>query len=138
VLENASSLLTLNPVIVYSTLALYGLIFAGMFLYLHGRFRAATRTLGFLKKDWASAQTEHSSLVEMARRRLATLQKAEPAPQPKVVLPPMPTRQSLNTDTRSQVLAMGKRGMGTAEIARATGLPEGEVDVLLGLARMQR
>ena len=137
-LENASSLLTLNPVIVYSTLALYVLLFAGMFLYLHGRFRAASRTLGFLKKDWASAQSEHSNLVEMARRRLATLQKSEPAPQPKVVMPPMPVRQPVNTDTRSQVVAMGKRGMGTAEIARSAGLPEGEVDVILGMARMQR
>lgn len=136
-LENASNLLTLNPVIVYSTLALYGLLFAAMFLYLHGRFRAASRALGFLKKDWATAQTEHTGLVEVARKRLAGLTNPEPPP-PKVVTPVATTRLLLNPDTRSQVVAMGKRGLATSEIAKSTGLPEGEVDVLLGLARMQR
>ena len=136
-LENGFSLSTLNPVIVYSTLALYGLLFAAMFLYLHGRFRAASRALGFLKKDWASAQTEHTGLVEMARRRLTGLTAPE-TPAPKTPSPMAPVRQPVNADTRSQVVAMGKRGLGTSEIARSTGLPEGEVDVLLGLARMQR
>ena len=136
-LENGFSLSTLNPVIVYSTLALYGLLFAAMFLYLHGRFRAASRALGFLKKDWASAQTEHTGLVEMARRRLTGFTAPE-TPAPQTPSPMTPVRQAVNADTRTQVVAMGKRGLGTSEIARSTGLPEGEVDVLLGLARMQR
>ena len=135
-LENVSSLLTLNPVIVYSTLALYAVLFAGMFFYLHNRFRMASRVLGFLKQDWASAQSDHSSLVEAARERLATLQPEAPAQ--KEAVPMVAPRQSFNADTRTQVVAMGKRGVPTSEIARSTGLPEGEVDVLLGLARMQR
>ena len=138
-LENVSSLLTLNPLIVYSTLALYALLFAAMFLYVHLRFRAAAKTLGFLKKDWASAQTDHMGLVEMARRRLSSLSAQQQGPKPTASTPAAPApRQALNTDVRSQVAAMGKRGMAATEIARSTGLPEGDVDVLLGLARMQR
>ena len=131
---NASSLLTLNPIIVYATLALYGLLFAVTFLYLHNRFRMSSRVLSLLKNDWASAESKHSSLVETAQERIARLSVELPvraSAEPQAVKP-------VTSDTRTQVVAMGKRGLGLAEIARSTGLPEGEVDVLLGLARMQR
>ena len=131
---NASSLLTLNPIIVYATLALYGLLFAVTFLYMHNRFRMSSRVLSLLKNDWADADSKHSELVETAQQRIARLavempvrSKAEPQ-----------MLKTVTSDTRTQVVAMGKRGLGLAEIARNTGLPEGEVDVLLGLARMQR
>lgn len=131
---NASSLLTLNPIIVYATLGLYGLLFAFMFVYLHNRFRTSSKVLALLKTDWADAESKHSEMVETAQERLARLSVEIPAraqAQPQVI-------KSVNSDTRTQVVAMGKRGLGLAEIARNTGLPEGEVDVLLGLARMQR
>jgi DNA-directed RNA polymerase specialized sigma24 family protein len=131
---NASSLLTLNPIIVYATLALYGLLFALMFLYLHNRFRMSSRVLSVLKNDWSAAESKHSELVETAQQRIARLSVEMPVraqAQPQML-------SALTSDTRTQVVAMGKRGLGLAEIARNTGLPEGEVDVLLGLARMQR
>ena len=131
---NASSLLTLNPIIVYATLGLYGLLFAFMFLYLHDRFRTSSRVLSLLKTDWADAESKHSELVGTAQERIARLSVEIPA---RTQAPPQ-VMKSVTSDTRTQVVAMGKRGLGLAEIARNTGLPEGEVDVLLGLARMQR
>jgi DNA-directed RNA polymerase specialized sigma24 family protein len=130
---NASSLLTLNPIIVYATLALYGLLFAVTFLYMHNRFRMSSRVLSLLKNDWADAETKHSELVETAQQRIARLSVEMP-----VRAQAEPQVKGVTSDTRTQVVAMGKRGLGLAEIARNTGLPEGEVDVLLGLARMQR
>ena len=131
---NASNLLTLNPIIVYATLGLYGLLFAFMFLYLHNRFRTSTRVLSLLKNDWADAESKHSELVGTAQERISRLSVEIPA-RAKAEPPAMKT---VSSDTRTQVVAMGKRGLGLAEIARNTGLPEGEVDVLLGLARMGR
>ncbi len=131
---NASSLLTLNPIIVYATLALYGLLFAVMFLYVHNRFKMSTRVLSLLKNDWADADSKHSELVGTAQDRIARLSVEMPARTQAPVL----ALAAVTSDTRTQVVAMGKRGLGLAEIARNTGLPEGEVDVLLGLARMQR
>jgi len=129
---NASSLLTLNPIIVYATLGLYGLLFAFMFLYLHGRFRASNKVLALIKTDWAAAESKHTGLVETAQDHLSRLTVEGPArAQTPVAMP-------VSTDTRTQVIAMGKKGLGITEISRSTGLPEGEVDVLLGLARMQR
>jgi DNA-directed RNA polymerase specialized sigma24 family protein len=131
---NASSLLTLNPIIVYATLGLYGLLFAFMFLYLHNRFRMSSRVLALLKNDWADAESKHSELVGTAQERIARLSVEIPARAQ--AMPPV--AKTVTPDTRTQVVAMGKRGLGLSEIARNTGLPEGEVDVLLGLARMQR
>ena len=131
---NASSLLTLNPIIVYAMLGLYGLLFAFTFLYLHNRFRTSSRVLSLLKNDWADAESKHSELVETAQERIARLSSEIP-----VMVQAQPAAiRTITSDTRTQVVAMGKRGLGLAEIARNTGLPEGEVDVLLGLARMQR
>jgi DNA-directed RNA polymerase specialized sigma24 family protein len=131
---NASNLLTLNPIIVYATLALYGLLFALMFLYLHNRFRMSSRVLSLLKNDWATAESRHSDLVGTAQERIARLSVEIPA---RAQAEPQQMK-TVTADTRTQVVVMGKRGLGLAEIARNTGLPEGEVDVLLGLARMQR
>ena len=44
----------------------------------------------------------------------------------------------LSFDLRNQVVAMGKKGFKPLEIARSCGLHEGEVDVLLSMARLQK
>ena len=130
---NASSLLTLNPIIVYAMLGLYGLLFAFTFVYLHNRFRTSSKVLGLLKTDWATAESTYAGLVETAQEKIAQLSMEIP-----VKASSQPVQKTVTSDTRTQVVAMGRRGLGIAEIARTTGLPEGEVDVLLGLARMQR
>jgi DNA-directed RNA polymerase specialized sigma24 family protein len=131
---NALSQLTLNPIIVYATLGLYGLLFAFMFLYLHNKFKASARILKLLQTDWAAAESTHADLVGTAQEKIARLS----VELPQRVQAQVPAVKSVTSDTRTQVVAMGKRGLGISEIARNTGLPEGEVDVLLGLARMQR
>jgi hypothetical protein len=133
VLANASSLLTLNPIIVNLELGLYGLMFVCIFIYVHVKFRKADRVLQALKEDWDGAESKHKDLVDFAQRRITRL-----VTEPTVVKPfPVPT-STITTDTRNQVTAMGKRGISVSEIARSCGLPEGEVDVLLSMARMQR
>ena len=132
-LVNASSLLTLNPIIVNVELGLYGLLFVLLFAYVHTKFRTAERSLKALQKAWASAESTHMSLVETAQERITKL-----AAEPIVARPSPITSPTVTADTRSQVAAMGRRGIPMMEIARSCGLPEGEVDVLLGMARLQR
>ena len=131
---NASSLLTLNPIIVYATLGLYGLLFAFTFVYLHSRFRASARVLGLIKTDWAAAASKHTGLVESAQDQISRLSVETPA-RAQVLTSVQP---AVTTDTRNQIVAMARKGLPVTEIARSVGLSEGEVDVLLGLARMQR
>jgi DNA-directed RNA polymerase specialized sigma24 family protein len=133
---SASSLLTLNPTIVNLELGLYGLLFVCVFVYVHMKFRKADRVLATLKKEWDGAESKHVGLVEFAQHQLTNL-----AAVPAVINPPAVTpavSQRVTSDTRNQVAAMGRRGIPLSEIARSCGLPEGEVDVLLSMARMQR
>ena len=130
---NALSLLTLNPIIVNLELGLYGLLLVCVFAYVHVKFRKAGRALAALQKDWASAESMHTGLLESAQNRITKL-----AVEPSSVKPYATSAAPVTVDTRSQVTAMGRRGFPVSEIARSCGLPEGEVDVLLGMARMQR
>ena len=132
-LVNASSLLTLSPIIVNIELGLYGLLFVILFAYVHVKFRTAERNLKTLQKVWDRAASSHTTLVETAQERITKLAAESP------VVKPFPiTSPAVSADTRSQVAAMGRRGIPMMEIARSCGLPEGEVDVLLGMARLQR
>ena len=45
---------------------------------------------------------------------------------------------SVNIDIRNQVVAMGKKGFTATEIAKTCGMQEGDVEVLLGMARLQK
>ena len=134
---NASSLLTLNPIIVNLELGLYGLLFVCIFVYVHMKFRKADRMLKALKNEWSGAESKHAGLIQFAQHRITRL-----GPQSDVVKP-IPSaqpvsQQGVSPDTRNQIAAMGRRGFPASEIARSCGLPEGEVDVLLSMARMQR
>jgi hypothetical protein len=136
VLANASSLLTLNPIIVNLELGLYGLLFVGIFIYVHAKFRRADRVLKALQKEWNGAESQHAGLIQIAQKRIARL-NAEPGDaKPSSAAPSV--SQPVTLDTRNQITAMGRRGIPVPDIARSCGLPEGEVDVLLSMARMQR
>jgi DNA-directed RNA polymerase specialized sigma24 family protein len=136
VLANASSLLTLNPIIVNLELGLYGLLFVCIFIYVHMKFRKADRLLKALKKEWDGAESKHAGLMQFAQHRISKI-GAEPGAA-KTVQATLPVSQAVSPDTRSQITAMGRRGIPVTDIARSCGLPEGEVDVLLSMARMQR
>ena len=44
-------------------------------------------------------------------------------------------RAGIGLDVRNQIVTMAKRGIKANDIARTCGLQEGEVDVILGMAR---
>jgi len=136
VLANESGLLTLNPIIVNLELGLYGLLFVVLFIYVHLKFRRAERVLKMLRKEWDGAESKHAGLVQVAQNRIARLSVEPVVPKTPPVAESVST--GLTTDTRNQVSAMGRRGIPVPEIARSCGLPEGEINVLLSMARMQQ
>jgi len=128
------SLSTLNPVIVYGVLGLYGILILAVLLYVYHKFRGASRLLNSLMKDWSSAESSHKSLLTQAKEHVS---KFTPPASPALAVAPGGTR-SVTFDTRNQVIAMGRKGFSPADIGRACAIPEADVDVLLGLARIQR
>jgi len=135
VLANDLSLSIRNPILIYSFLALNGLLTVLIVTYVHVKFRAATRALKSLQSEWTSAESTHSSFVGVAQEQLARL--AAP-PKPTITALPAARGASVGFDVRNQVVAMAKRGIEIAVIARNCGLHEGEVEVLLGMARLTK
>jgi hypothetical protein len=135
VLANDSSLSIHNPILIYSFLALYGLLTVLILTYVQSRFRVAAKTLKKLQAEWTSAESAHASLLGTAQEQLSKL--AVPTPHPALAFPVAGTR-TVGLDVRNQVVAMAKRGIGIADIARNSGLHEGEVDVLLSMARLSK
>ena len=135
-LANASNLFTLNPIIVNLELGLYGLLFVGIFIYVHMKFRKADRLLKRLKNEWKDTESKHAGILQIAQHRLSRLGAKSEVAMPEATPPSVP--QAVLPDTRNQITAMGRRGIPVSEISRSCGLPEGEVDVLLSMSRMQR
>ena len=134
-LANDLSLSIRNPILIYSFLALNGLMTVLILTYVHAKFRVATKTLRLLQTEWSSAESSHSSFVGAAQEQLAKL--AVPAAPP--AMSTQPARgAAVGFDVRNQVVTMAKRGIGVAGIARNCGLHEGEVEVLLGMARLSK
>ena len=119
--------------LIYSFLALYGLLTVLIITYVHAKFRFATKTLKMLQTEWSSAESKHANFVGIAQEQLSKLTVPAPAP----VLPaPVARTASVGFDVRNQVVTMAKRGIAITDIARNCGLHEGEVEVLLGMARL--
>ncbi len=131
VLANDSSLSIRNPIVVYSFLALYGLMFLLLVTYVHAKFRTAAKTLKLLESEWQSADSRHTNLAGMAHDRLSKLTARAP-------VAPLVRTSGIGFDIRNQIVNMAKRGIRVNDIARTCGLQEGEVDVILGMARLQR
>jgi hypothetical protein len=130
-LANDLNLSMHNPILIYSFLALYGLLTVLVLTYVHAKFRTTARTLKLLSTEWQSAETRHAGFVGAAQEQLSKLNVPPP--------PAVPVRNSaVNFDVRNQVVAMAKRGITPTDIGRSCGLHEGEVEVLLGMARLQR
>src|SRR5262245_41759428 len=129
VLANDSSLSIHNPILVYLFLGLYGLLMLLLVAYVHARFRTAAKALKVLQIEWQSAESKHTTFVGVAHEQLS-----------KLSVPAMPLSRSngIGSEVRNQIVAMAKRGSTSNDIARTCGLREGEVDVILGMARLQR
>lgn len=131
-LANDLNLSVHNPILIYSFLALYGLLTVLILFYVQGRFRQSNRALKTLMTEWSQAETRHAGFVGQAQEQISKL--AVPTPAPTFFA----RRDGIGFDVRNQVVAMAKRGLGATEIARSCGLQEGDVEVLLGMARLQR
>jgi hypothetical protein len=131
-LANDLSLSIHNPILIYSFLALYGVLTVLMLTYVHSKFRTASKTLKLLETEWQSAESRHAGFVGAAHHQLSKLAVAPPPPA-------LPARHTaMNFDLRNQIVAMAKRGIAAPEISRSCGLNEGEVEVVLGMVRLQR
>jgi hypothetical protein len=132
-LANDLNLSIHNPMLVYSLLALYGVLTVLVLTYVHNRFRLATKTLKALETEWQSASSRHAGFVGAAQEQLSKLSVPPP------VAPSLRVRNTaVNFDVRNQVVALAKRGVAPQEIARTCGLHEGEIEVVLGMVRLAR
>lgn len=113
---------------VYIVLGVCVLLTGASLLLVSAEFRRTSRMLAALKQEWSTAETQFGSLAEEARQRLGTLKTVNPVTQPS---------PALSVDVRSRVQAMARRGVPVAEISRSSGLNEAEVEVLIGLSRLQ-
>ena len=132
-LANDLSLSIRNPILIYSFLALYGLLTVLILTYVHAKFRVASKTLRLLQTEWMTAESKHSIFVGRAQEQLSKLSVAAPVP---VAVPA--AKAPVGFDIRHHVVTMAKRGIAIADIARNCGLHEGEVEVVLGMARLQQ
>jgi len=110
---------------------LYGLMTVMLIVYVQSKFRSAAKLLQALQVEWSAADTRHAGFVGKAQEQISKL--STPAPVAAAVL-----TSSVNLDTRNQVVAMGKKGFSATDIAKTCGLQEGDVDVLLGISRLQK
>jgi hypothetical protein len=120
-----------SPIVIYVLLGFYGVLLFFLFSYVRNKFQKSAVLLEALKQEWDSADSRHAGFVGHAQAQITRL-AAHPKQNAEVG-----NQERVNRDIRNQVVTMGKKGISTADIARSCGLPEGEVDVLLGLARMQ-
>lgn len=133
-IESTASML--NPYIVYGALGLYGLAITALLLYVHAKFKGARLLLRSLQEDWSTADNRHKNILTEAKDHVSKL--VPQVQQPMMTAAPVAARAAVTFDTRNQVVTMGRKGFTPTDIARSCGLPEGDVDVLLGLARIQR
>ncbi|HYR42263.1 MAG TPA: hypothetical protein VER98_04525 [Terriglobia bacterium] len=118
--------------LIYSFLALYGVLTVLILTYVHSKFRVATKTLQLLQTEWQNAESRHAGFVGAAQQKLSKL--SQPAPVAALSV----RKAAVDFNVRNQVIAMARRGIGPVEIGRSCGLHEGEVEVVLGMARLQK
>jgi hypothetical protein len=121
-----------NPVLIYSFLAVYGVLTLLLITYVRAKFRTAEKALKMLHTEWESAESQHASIVGAAQEKLSKLTPGRPAPTSAARI------GAVGLDTRNQVVVMAKRGIAAIDIARTCNLQEGEVEVILGISRLQK
>ena len=111
---------------IYLALGLCGLSIVFLALHVQRKFVRASGALTTLNTEWEDAQAQFSNLAQAAQRQMGHARK--PAP-------PEPTGE-ISAGLRSRITAMGRNGAPAEEIARASGLSEAEIEVLLGMSRV--
>jgi hypothetical protein len=134
---NDLSHLIRNPLIIYSILAFYGFLTLMVIAYVHVKFRTASKGLKLLQTEWSKAQSNHDTIVGAAQEKLSKLSNVTAFSRPTPAVPTLKTG-NIGFEMRHQIVGMAKRGMKAADIARSCGLQEGEVEVILGMVRLER
>ena len=116
---------------IYAGLAVCLASVLGLTLYVRHKFARARGALDTLTREWTDAENRFFSIADVARSRIDDARPAAAGDKAAAAPPP-----ELGTDTRSQIVSMGKRGMTAAQIASTSGLPEAEVEVLVAMHRI--
>ena len=130
---NVFLLSTPEKIGIYLTLGLCGLLVMLLALHAQRKFSRASRALGTLNtlnKEWEEAQTKFFEAEAQAQDHVGALSLAQHSATPEA-----PSAE-IGFDLKNQVTSMAKRGAATAAIARSANLTEAEVDVVLGMARL--
>ena len=125
---------SLNMLFIFG-LAAQALLFGLLVFFLYFRLRSTHRLIRTFRHDFSSAESNHRTLVDEARGRLAEL---SPAIAPAKQFAITPKRGALSSEIRNQIAALGKKGFTIADIARTCSIPESDIGVLLGFARLQK
>ena len=114
---------------IYLALGLCGLSIVFLALHVQRRFVRASGALTTLNREWAEAQAQFMNLAEVAQRQMSTQTVHEKAP-------PQEPVGEISSGLRNQITAMSRNGAAAEDIARTAGLSEAEINVLLGMARV--
>ena len=116
---------------IYLALGLCGLSIIFLALHVQRRFVRASGALTNLNREWEDAQARFFKIAEAAQSQIGSLET-----EPQLVSRQNPSGE-ISFGVRNQVIAMGKSGSTAGEIARSAGLDEAEVNVLLGMSRVE-
>src|SRR3954471_8190698 len=97
VLVNDSSLSVHNPVLIYTFLAVYGLLTILVLTYVYAKFRFTAKTLSVLTAEWKAAEAVHAGFVGTAQEQISKLA---------VPVAPAVKPATVGGDMRKQVVAM--------------------------------
>ena len=89
-----------------------------------------------MKSQTMLLRLSHHAHAKPPTKNCSNLPTASIAPKPASNFPQRNT--AVNFDVRNEVIAMAKRGIAPPEIARSCGVTEGEVEIVLGIIRLQR
>ena len=120
--------------IIFAVLAIYGFAMALGLFYGDRRFRRAGKILDALQREWVDAESSHTNLMSTARERVSRFAWGAEG---STGIPAL-ARTPVSFDLRNQVVAMARKGASPLEISRICAIPLPDIDVLLGMARIEK
>ncbi len=120
---------------IYLALGLCGLSIIFLALHVQRKFVRASGALTALNREWEDAQARFFKIAEAAQKQIGSLEI-----EPHLVGRQVSRQESsgeISFAVRNRVIAMGKSGATPGDIARSAGLEEAEVNVLLGMSRVE-
>ncbi len=116
---------------IYLALALCGLAIIFLTIHVQYRFACARGALTTLNREWENAEAQFTNLAEIAQQKIGRLENV-----PGGAISQEPGA-SIDSGIRNQVTAMSRSGAAARDIARTAGLNEADIDVILGMSRVE-